>query len=710
MWAVLYDDGMSLTTASERIARSLAEAERQRGRRVTVRRLDDAETRPRGAEKPARPPGRAHGDGPVRRRGTGKPSVPGPSRAVGGADSVPEPEPIRPAERFARPKPVSEPEPTAAPEPAPAPELTQVLGPRQAVEPTQAAEPASVPESASEASPPGLTREPAPAHAATPTRRTERAEQTRLSGWVIASGRWLRSYLTDEWSVAILAAILSISCYVWYDRHGMTLDFNDARIREMIARRVLVSRTPGLAQFGTTWLPLSFMVMLPLIWNDTLFRDGIAGSLPSMIAFVISAVYMYRLARQVTSSRTAGWVAAGVLMTNGNLLYIQATAMSETAALCAFIVAVYYAVRLTETHYALDLVKCAAATVAGTMIRYENWVFAIALVPAIAYIAWRCRQGYMLVEAWTLLYGLLAFAGCAAWVLYNDVIFHDPLLSFFYGNANNTFATNPALHPALHHPVYAISLYSMTVGYTMGWAVVVMAVAGLIFFVWRQGLRHHSLPVYIMLMPLPFFWLVLYLGINIETLPQMGGQYYNVRFGLLMIPATAMFVAFLTVLGRALVRHLLACAVVAVVVVSSVIGILQTPLVLREALYGPAGASSARGGLVDADWFSSRYHGGNVLITYVNSPAMMFYLLTKDGFPDDSFITDANGPQFKEALAAPEKWVTWIVMDSDASNGASEIWTTLHRNMQWQRYFILRKTFGTTQIYERRSYLVGALS
>jgi hypothetical protein len=55
MWAVLYDDGMSLTTASERIARSLAEAERQRGRRVTVRRLDDAETHPRGVEKPARP-------------------------------------------------------------------------------------------------------------------------------------------------------------------------------------------------------------------------------------------------------------------------------------------------------------------------------------------------------------------------------------------------------------------------------------------------------------------------------------------------------------------------------------------------------------------------------------------------------------------------------------------------------------------------------
>ena len=138
MWAVLYDDGTSLTTASERIARSLAEAERQRGRRVTVRRLDDD------------------------------------------ADSVPER--IRPAERFAGPKPMSEPEPAPhpnrppaaepapAPEPIPAPELTQFLGPTQVVEPMQAVEPASVPEPASEASPPELTREPEPARAATPTR------------------------------------------------------------------------------------------------------------------------------------------------------------------------------------------------------------------------------------------------------------------------------------------------------------------------------------------------------------------------------------------------------------------------------------------------------------------------------------------------------------------------------------------------------------
>jgi hypothetical protein len=149
MWAVLYDDGTSLTTVSEPIAQSLAAAERQRGRHVTVRRLGDAAD---GAPEP-------------------------------------EPEPIRPAGRLARPEPISQPEPMLVPEPTPAaepapapeptrtPEPTQLPGPTQfpgpthAVEPPQAGEPASMPGPASEASRPVPIREPEPARPARPTRR-----------------------------------------------------------------------------------------------------------------------------------------------------------------------------------------------------------------------------------------------------------------------------------------------------------------------------------------------------------------------------------------------------------------------------------------------------------------------------------------------------------------------------------------------------------
>jgi outer membrane biosynthesis protein TonB len=141
MWAVLYDDGTSLTTVSEPIARSLAEAERQRGHRVTIRRLDDD--------------------------------------ADGAPEPEPEPEPIRRAERFARPEPISE------PEPAPAPEPVQKVEPAQTVEPARAAVPAPVPTPA---------REPEPARAARPARGRRLLLYALAAGCIVVAAA-----MADHW-------------------------------------------------------------------------------------------------------------------------------------------------------------------------------------------------------------------------------------------------------------------------------------------------------------------------------------------------------------------------------------------------------------------------------------------------------------------------------------------------------------------------------
>jgi hypothetical protein len=142
MWAVLYDDGMSLTTASEQIARSLAEAERQRGRRVTVRRLDDVETHPQ------------------------------------------------------QPEPAHAPQPAQALEPVQALEPAQALEPVQAVQPAQAAEPVSEPEPAREVPPPERSRGPEPVRAPTPTRRRRRLLYALAAASIVVAAA-----LVDHWGV-----------------------------------------------------------------------------------------------------------------------------------------------------------------------------------------------------------------------------------------------------------------------------------------------------------------------------------------------------------------------------------------------------------------------------------------------------------------------------------------------------------------------------
>jgi len=129
MWAVLYDDGTSLTTVSEPIARTLAEAERQRGHSVTIRRLDDD--------------------------------------ADGAPESEPEPAPA--PERALAPEPAPAPALTRAPEPTQKVEPTPALQPTQKVEPTPIPEPAQA-QAVESASVPKAAREPEPARAARPAR------------------------------------------------------------------------------------------------------------------------------------------------------------------------------------------------------------------------------------------------------------------------------------------------------------------------------------------------------------------------------------------------------------------------------------------------------------------------------------------------------------------------------------------------------------
>jgi hypothetical protein len=156
MWAVLYDDGTSLTTVSEPIARSLAEAERQRGHRVTIRRLDDPESAPE-----------------------------------------PEPEPIRRAERFARPEPISEPEPAPAPEPVQKVEPAQTVEPTLAPEPTQTVEPAQIVEPAQAVEPapvPTPDREPEPGRAARPARGRRLLLYALAAGCIVVAAA-----MADHW-------------------------------------------------------------------------------------------------------------------------------------------------------------------------------------------------------------------------------------------------------------------------------------------------------------------------------------------------------------------------------------------------------------------------------------------------------------------------------------------------------------------------------
>lgn len=507
---------------------------------------------------------------------------------------------------------------------------------------------------------------------------------------------------TAEWRVGCLAAALSIGAYSWYASRGLTMAYTDAVSHMMIARRVVDGRASGIAQLGTVWLPLHHLLMLPLIWVTPLFRDGFAGVFPSMVAYILASVYLYRTGLFLFSSRLAGSVAALAFMLNPSMLYMQATAMTESEMLCVAVLAVYYLLRWSHWYHlrnrpqaVIDLAKASIAIVAGTLIRYDAWFLAIAAAVLVLYVTWR-KQGRMVAEAWMVLFAGLAFAGCAAWFLYNWLIFRDPFA--FYHNEYSALAQQRQFQavsglPTHQNLLLSIRVYAQVTIDTVGWPLATLMLVGVACWLFRDRLRAQNLPVYLMFAPFAFNVLSLFVGASVIETPEfsLGGAttYFNERYGMMMLPACAIFLAFLAIQRRALLALVLGVIVVFGIGYSFV----QTPYALDDPLFG-AVAHSRTQSYEEGQWLAAQYHGGHILISYAPDAPAMFY----SNLPESVFVTDADRAAFQAAVAQPYSTVSWIVMSPDAGN---PVWAALKRRTSWRSHFVLCGTFGATQIYER---------
>ncbi len=82
--------------------------------------------------------------------------------------------------------------------------------------------------------------------------------------------------------LAWLATCVSILSFLFYFKAGEVLLYGDAIAHIDIARRVFDSKTPGLLQLGTVWLPLPHLLMIPFLISKHMWQSGAGGSIPSM--------------------------------------------------------------------------------------------------------------------------------------------------------------------------------------------------------------------------------------------------------------------------------------------------------------------------------------------------------------------------------------------------------------------------------------------
>jgi hypothetical protein len=366
--------------------------------------------------------------------------------------------------------------------------------------------------------------------------------------------------------LGMLAAWVSIGSFFYYLRRGEILMLGDSVAHINIARRVFDSLDPGLAQLGTVWLPLPHLLMIPFLLSDKMWQSGAGGSIPSMIAYVFGVVGIYRLVGALLKAKlgaTAGTSAATQLAAsiaaltygaNPNLIYMQATALTEPLYLVFFIWAIVYFVEFASglgeesPQYraaARALWRCALFVACAELTRYDGWFLAGVMSTPIAIISvqhWKDR-----VFRWNAVKFLLAMAAAPVlWLAYNAAMYGNPL-EFATGPYSakaieqRVAAPNPAAHNLWAAASYFLKSAQMTlaVGH-WGRFWLLAALVATAVLAWR--LRKPAVVGTLLLLwsPVIFYSLSIAYGSVVLHVPMWWPfAIFNQRFGLQLLPLFA---------------------------------------------------------------------------------------------------------------------------------------------------------------------------
>ena len=415
----------------------------------------------------------------------------------------------------------------------------------------------------------------------------------------------------------LMAAVVSVAALLWYYAHNQLLLYGDAVAHINIARRVVDTRSwlSSFFQFGTVWLPLQHVAMLPFVWNDQLWRSGIAGAVPGMMAYALGAAGIFRLVSG-RAPRYAACIAAAIYALNPNLLYLQTTAMNEPIFLAFFIWAIVYLDEMLRAapnsaptgpkgrsltrEQALE--RCGIMLAGAAWTRYDGWFVAAimgAIVSVVAITWWRRTSlpqrrralAKSLVE-FLLLNALIP----VFWLAYNHRV-SGRAMDWANGPysakaiAAQTTQRGAPPYPGEGHPItaatYLMKAGQLNVGSApAGRLLLSLAILGTVVAI----RRFRQYKVWLLLwLPLPFYALsIAYGSVPIFIPVWWPFSYYNVRYGLELLPVFAVFPVLLALFLAGSVRNRKREIVIwTLLVVSFAGGYLaawsEVPITLREA-------------------------------------------------------------------------------------------------------------------------------
>lgn len=485
--------------------------------------------------------------------------------------------------------------------------------------------------------------------------------------------------------------VISVFSFIYFYQNGFGVAYNDARSHLNIGRRVVESLKPGLAQIGSVWLPLPHFLMIPTIWNDFFWHSGLSGALQSMVSFVATGILVYLYLKKLDVGIFGRLFGVFVFIANINVLYLTSTAMTELLLLATMTAGAYYLMLWAKEEKLFDLIKSAFWIMISTTVRYDGWFLFMAAAAIIALTVFR-KKGYKETEGVVILFATLAGFGIALWFLWNILIFKDP----FY------FAFGPFSAHAQQQQIYEAgelftkgNLYLSTKAYLYAFFyntytfVAILGLLGAITLWLDKKIKEEvRIATVTLIAPLLFNILALYLGHSVLFVQGvMGDTWFNVRYGMMLMPSIAIFVGYL--IDKFKDVRWVFIGLFALVTFFAFVN--RDAVTIDDALIGSSGKNVKE----VSGWLAENVTNqkGFILISAASHDAIIF----SSGLPMKRFIHEGTGAYWKLAAGNPKEWVTWIVMRTHDMNDMTfrDI-----KNTDWEIAYMLVNHYPFADIYE----------
>ena len=502
--------------------------------------------------------------------------------------------------------------------------------------------------------------------------------------------------------ILVSLSLLSVLTFIYFYLNGLGTAYNDARSHLDIGRRVVENLKPGLAQIGSVWLPLPHFLMIFTVWNDVMWHSGLSGAIVSMFSYVGSGIYIWLLLRKLNIGLVGRLAGVFAFAANANILYLQSTAMTELLFIFTFCAALYQLISWYKSDDVWDLVKAAFWIMLSTLTRYDAW-FIFLITVALVTLTTFFKRGFKAAEGIFILFMTLGGFGILLWIIWNYLIFGDPLYSFF--GPYSAYAQQKQIYDAGElitkwNIINSTKIYSLTLYYTIGLFNLIMATFGIILlFVDRNINKILKIALTTLLLsPLIYNVLALFFGHSIISIVHVfGDNWFNVRYGVVALPTVAILIAYFIQKVNNPLRFLLIPSLLFVYLSSY---FAQIPVTIQDALWG---ASSKNVSQVSG-WLrkNASDNQDKIFISAGSHDAIIF----SSGFKMNRFIHEGTGMYWKNAGKEPDRWVRYIVMRTYDMKDAT--FYSLKDNADLSKYdLVLKGEFA--DIYEIKSEYRGNL-